>query len=260
MIQKKDSREEYEIDLMRLLAALWRRIWVIGLAVVLSGVVTLGCTYFFVTPLYKSSALMYVNNSSFSVGSTSISLADLNASKSLVDTYIVILKTRISINEIIKRANVDYTYEQMIDKITAESVESTEIFRINVIDPNPETATRIANTITEVLPDRVADIMDGSSVRTVDFAVVPAAKDSPSLARNTAVGMLIGLLLSSAVLIIMELMDDQIHSQEYLTDTLGGSILAVIPDLVDTGSGKGYGYGYGSHYASSYQAAAKAKH
>ena len=71
---------------------------------------------------------MYVNNSNLSVGSTSISLTDLNAAQSLVDTYIVILKSRPTLEDVIEKANVSYTYEQLESMISASSVDGTEGF------------------------------------------------------------------------------------------------------------------------------------
>lgn len=50
--------------------------------------------------------MMYVNNSSISVGSTQVNLSDLTAAQSLVETYMVILKTRGTLEEVIKEAPV----------------------------------------------------------------------------------------------------------------------------------------------------------
>ncbi len=169
------SREE-EIDLLKLLGALWKRIWIIALAAVVGGVVLLAYTKLLVTPLYKSSAMMYVNNSDFSVGSTKVSLSDLNAAQSLVDTYAVILKSRGTLEEVIDKAQLPYTYEELSKMVETGAVDNTEIFSITVTSDDPQEATKIANTIVEVLPDRITEIMDGSDVRTVDFAVVPSKK------------------------------------------------------------------------------------
>jgi uncharacterized protein involved in exopolysaccharide biosynthesis len=82
-----NKNEEYlEIDLLRLLAALWRRAWAIILAMVIFGAAAFGYASYFITPLYNSSSLMYVNNSSFSLCSTSLSISDHSATKSYVDT------------------------------------------------------------------------------------------------------------------------------------------------------------------------------
>lgn len=244
----KRSKEEYaEIDLLLLGAALWHRAWAIVLAMLVCGGAAFGWSCFLVKPLYESTALMYVNNSSFSVGSTSISLSDLNASKTLVDTYIVIMRTRSTLNEVIERTGVDYTYEELRKIIKASAVNETEIFGITVTSYDPAEAELLANTIADVLPGKIAEIMDGSSARLVDFAVAATEKSSPSITKYTALGLMLGLLLSSGAIIFLELTDEHIRDVDYLTQTYGLPLLAEIPDLMARKAGKGY-YTYESSY------------
>lgn len=243
----ENQRDYTEIDLLRLIGVLWRRAWVIVLAMLLCGAAAFAYTYFLITPLYRSSALMYVNNSSITVGSTSVSLADLSASQTLVDTYIVILKTRLTLNEVIEQAELNCSYEDLRDMISASAVDSTEIFEITVTSPNPAEAERIANTIVGVLPEKISEIMDGSSVRTVDFAVQPLKKSSPSFTRNVALGLIAGMALSCGAVILLDLLDEQIRDEEYLTQTYELPVLAAVPDLLK--SDESSKYGYGGYYA-----------
>lgn len=239
-----NQKKEYiEIDLLRLLKALWHRAWAIVLAMLLCGAATFSYTYFFVTPMYEASALMYVNNSSITVGSTSVSLADLSASQTLVDTYIVILKTRLTLNEVIEQADLDYSYEALRDMIRASPVNSTEVFQVTVTSPYPDEAERIANTIVKILPEKISEIMDGSSARTVDFAVQPTSKSSPSFTRNAVLGLMAGMILSCGAVVLLELLDEQIRDEEYLAQTYELPVLAAIPDLLRSGETSKYGYG-----------------
>lgn len=239
-MEKKE--ENQEIDLLRLFGALWRRAWAIVLAAVIFGGCALAYTVFLVKPLYKARTLLYVNNSAISVGDAklSISQGELTAAQSLVDTYSVILKTRTTLEEVIRQANLSYTYEELVEMISAASVNSTEIFYIEVTSPSPTEAELIANTIGRVLPGKIAAIVDGSSVRIVDTAVVPARKSSPSLAKNTAMGILLGIVLACGVIVIGELRDTQIHGPEDLLQSYDIPVLAVIPDLMAADKHSGY--------------------
>lgn len=236
-----------KIDLLKILDGLIRRVWIIILAMILCGAIAFSWAAFFITPLYQSNVLMYVNNSSFSVGSTnfSISSSEITAAKSLVDTYLVILKTRLTLNEVISVGRLDYTYEQLAGMIDADAVNGTEVFSVTVTCPDPEEAEHIANTIGEVLPDKIADVVEGSSVRIVDFAVVPSQKTSPSISKYTMVGLLLGLMISCLGITIVEIVDDQIRSEEYLLTNYGDiPLLSVIPDMLDERGGGYYSYYY----------------
>lgn len=244
---RNNNKDEIEIDLLALLRALLRHVWVVITATVVCGAIALSYTAFLMTPMYTASTLLYVNNSSISVGSTkvNISAADLSAAQSLVDTYIVILKSRTTLEEIIEKTGVNYTYEELKDMISSGAVNGTEIFNVDVTGPDPEETELIANTIAKVLPKQIASIVDGSSVRIVDHAVVPMKKSSPSLTKNTAMGMILGFVLSCGVIVVMELFDTLIKDEEYLIQTYDLPLLAVIPDLQGGGSGNGY---YGNSY------------
>ena len=117
-----------------------------------------------------------------------------------------------------------------------------------VTDANPQEAEKIANAIADVLPNKIAAIVEGSSARIVDYAVVPSQKSSPNITKLTAMGLLAGFVLSAAVIIVLELMDETIHDEDYLAQNFDLPVLAAIPDMLNGGKDKGY-YKYGSYGA-----------
>lgn len=241
------SSEYYEIDLMQLLRLLWRKAWAIILAAVIGGAAAFSIAAFLVTPKYEAKAMMYVNNSSFSVGSTSFSISstELSAAQSLVDTYLIILTSRTTLNEVIRAAELDYSYETLNAMLSAGAVNGTEVFSITVTSEDPYEAKLIANTIVDILPDRISDVVDGSSVRVVDYAVIPSEKASPNITKFTMIGLLLGVVVACAVLFLRMTSDTLIHNEDYLMETYDLPVLAVIPDLSSSNE-EGY---YGAYQA-----------
>ena len=76
----------FEIDILTLIRAVWKKGLIIALVAILFGSATFGVTAFLMNPEYQATASMYVNNSTFNLGSTSFSISssDLSASNSLV--------------------------------------------------------------------------------------------------------------------------------------------------------------------------------
>lgn len=256
----QNKQDEQEIDLLKLLKVLVSRIWIIAAAAVVGGIAFLMFTFFFITPKYESSALLYVNNNSLNIGSTklNISAGDITASSSLIDTYAVILKSRTTLEQAIREGALPYNYEQLSKMVNGGAEGKTPVFKITVTDSNPEMAAHICNTIVEIMVDErsgIAAIVEGSSVSVIDYAVVATKKASPSLKKNTAIGMLLGFVVACGVIILVSLMDTTIREEEYLMETYKDiPVLANIPNLLESAAG-GY-YGYGSSYA---QASDKAK-
>lgn len=240
------------IDLPELARVLWKNILAIALVAVLAGSAAFGYTAFLIAPQYQATASLYANNSSFSLGSTnfSISSADLNVSSSLVSVYLYILDSRTTMEEVIKEANLDYTPEALSKIITSKGVSNTGAFEVTVTSDDPSEAELIANTIAKVLPDRISEIVDGTAVRIVDYAIIPSRRSGPDIVKNTAMGILAGGVLSAALVSLCFLVND--HSKDMIrsADDLRAMfpdrmILAMIPDMRASAKNGYYSYYYG---------------
>ena len=240
MLEKND---EIEIDLQRLFSAILNKAWLVGLVAVVCAVAAFLGTYFFITPQYQSTAMFYVNNNSLSLGETSLSISsgDISASRGLVDSYIVILNTRESLNDVIDYAGVDRTYGQLKGMISAEAVDSTEIFKVVVTSPDPEEAEKIADAIAYILPKRISSIIEGTSAKVVDSAIIASKPSSPSYTKNTMIGFIVGFVLMVAIIIIRELTDISVHTEEDITRSCKHPVLAAVPDMTANTKG-GYYY------------------
>lgn len=238
----KKGQDYREVDIVTLLRALWDHMWLILAAALAVGIVCFVWARFIVTPTYEASVLMYVNNSQDA--SKPISNSELSAAQSLVDTYVVILNSRTTTEQVRTAAGVSYSDSQLQKMIRAQAVNSTEVFRITVTSTDPQEAMDIANTVAAVLPSRISDVVEGSSVRVVDYAQLPTTKAAPDIAMYTGLGALIGLIMMCAVVILCELFDDQIRSEDDLLAAYPQiPVLAVIPELTQRMDGYGYGYG-----------------
>ena len=243
--QINKNEEVNEVNLKRLVDTVLRRAWLVILAAIVGAVVTFGGTYFFVTPLYESTAMFYVNNNSISVGeaSLSISSADITASKSLVDTYIVILNTRETMMDVMDYAEVSRSYSDIVDMIEAEAVNDTEIFQVTVTSPDPAEAEKLANSIAYILPKRISSIVEGTSAKIVDSAVIPSEPSSPNLVVNTLVGFLLGLVICVGAIVLKELFNITIREEDDVTQICKYPLLTSVPDMASSSKG-GYDYRY----------------
>ena len=111
----------------------------------------------------------------------------------------------------------------------------------------------IANTIAKILPDRISEIVDGSSVRIVDYAIIPSHRSSPSMVKNTAMGILAGGFLAAAWVVVRFLLNDKSKMMIQSADDLRAAypdmmVLAMIPDMRVSDKKNGY---YSNYYYSS---------
>ena len=240
--EKNNNREYYTIDVLHIVKLLFRRVWVIALCGVLSAAIGFLIAAFAITPKYSSDIKLYVNNSSVSIGDTfSISTSELTAAQSLIRTYGEILGSRSTLERIIQKANVEYTCDELSEMIICEPSNYTEIMRVAVTCDDPYEASKLANTIAEVLPVRISEIIDGASMEVVDSAIPKMDKVSLGITQCTAVGLLLGVVLSTLVLVVVALMDDTVHDEEYILRNYDYPILGKVPNLMSLDN-KAYAY------------------
>ena len=239
----KNREDAFVIDISHIAKSVWQRAWIVAVAAVVVAALAFSYAAFFITPTYSSSIMLYINNSSISVGDMnfSISSSEISAAQSLVKTYTVILKNRTTLEEVAKEAGLSYSWKQLYDMIDAAPVQDTEIMGVTVTCADPYEAEKIANSISRVLPRRVSSIVEGSSMEVVDEAVVNTQKVAPSISKYTATGLVLGVLISLLWLVVKALKDNTIHDEDYILNNYDYPILAKVPDLLDTGAKK-YSY------------------
>lgn len=238
-MNNKTKGREYEINVLEMLAAVLKKWWLVLIAMLAGALLLFLYTRFFVTPLYQSSVSFYVNNGQRS--EDKISNSDISASQSLVDTYIVILKYGTTLDDVIKDAKLDYTSTQLTKKITCAAINDTEVFQVTVTDPSPEVAEKTAKSIEKILPDKVADVIEGSTVRVVRTPNLPTRPSSPNIQRSVILGAIIGMMLGCLYAAAQYFLDDRIrNAQQLLKDRYPFPVLAAIPDLTQDSGGYYY--------------------
>ena len=258
MDEQMERKGEFgEVNLRHLFDVLLNKAWVVVSTSLAGAVITFLITFFFITPKYQAAAMFYVNNNAISVGNASLSISngDLVTSRGLVDSYIVILNTRETLNDVLDYAASNLSYSSLRSMISASAVNETEIFQVSVTSPDPQEAERLANAIAYILPKRINTIIEGTSAKIVDSAVVPSSPSSPSYVTNTLLGFLLGFVMSAGVIVLQEIFDITIRREEDVTQITRLPILASVPDMMGHSKGgryhRGY-YQYRSYYHSYY--------
>lgn len=245
---EKKEKDGVEIDLKRLMMAVLYRWWIILLATIVCGTAAFCYAWFSITPVYAANVKLYVNNNY--VDSPGYSSAQITAAKDLAATYMVILESRNVLDEVSEKTGGKYSYGQLKSMVSATAINETEVFQVQVTGTDYKDAATIANYIAEVLPAKITAIVEGSSVRVIDFAVENPNPVGPSYEKYLLLGAAAGMVLSVALVVVIDLTDTSIKSEEYLIHVYGKfPLLAVIPDSEHTGSSykKGY-YRYSRGY------------
>ena len=102
--------------------------------------------------------------------------------------------------------------------------------RYNVLAREADTARSIYDGLLQRYRELNASAgIASSNIAIIDRAEIPGAQSSPSLTRNLAIGLLLGLALAAIAIFLRDQLDDVIHTPEDMEDKLGLSLLGVVP-------------------------------
>lgn len=174
-------REKFqEIDLWLLLSAVRRKLWRILAAGMAGALAALLLTWMLVTPQYESQVLLYVQQT--------------QSAKDLADSFEVVVKMRESLMEVIGYTGVPYNHTQLQQRIRVSSVKETDFFQITVSGADAKETAMLANAIGELLPEQVARIMEGTTVKAVGEAIPALAPSVPHYPSSGLLGFALGVL------------------------------------------------------------------
>ena len=223
-----------EIDVLSLLKTLWKRKFLIILTALLTGILALGYSVFIAKPAYKSTTRIYVVNRQQGENPT-LTNQDLQAGSYLVKDYKEIILSQDVLASVISELKLSGSPSDLASKVTVTVPTDTRIVSITVTHADPAETSRIANTLREVAAEKIIAVTKVSDVTTLEEAETPKTPSSPNIRRNTIIGVLAGGILMVLVVVSVEILDDRVKKPEDIEETLGMTLLGVIPDMSKVG-------------------------
>ena len=180
---------------------------------------------FLVTPQYDSTTSLYVVNQSSDNGA-GITNQDLQAGSFLVKDYKEIILSQDVLKNVTTTLGIT---DDIKEKITVNIPVDTRILSITVRDSDPNQAATIANTLRDEAAKKIIEVTKVSDVTTLE-AALPAEKPStPQTKRNLVLGFIVGAFLATALVIVLEVLDDRVKRPQDIEEGLGMTLLGVVP-------------------------------
>jgi capsular polysaccharide biosynthesis protein len=226
--------DTFEIDLKQLLEVAIARIKLIIFIIFVFGVSAFLISKFVLTPMYTTSATMYVNNNKTST-SQNISISDIDTGRELVGLYSEFIESDTVLEQVAStvsnETDIAFTAKDIRSMLSSGAVNDTALMSVTVTSPSPEISQIIANAVADIAPDRITEFMEGSSVKVVDYAKLPEYPSSPNVTKNTAMGIVLGAVVAFGLVFIMELTDTRIKNEEDLKKLVEYPVIGIIPEI-----------------------------
>lgn len=221
-----------EITFSDIFHALLGHIVFILIIALICGMMAFAYTKIFITPLYRTRITLFaVSNTK--PDSTVVTPSEQSSSAQLATTYAQILKSTNVMEAVsaeLEKKDLHYSSAQLKDMVSTATT-TTQVFNVIVTATSGYDAKTVADVIADVASVKIVQIVGGGDVRIVDYAEIPGDPSSPNVSENTVLGVVIGLLLACAFVIIRSLTDSTIWSEEDITKQYDIPILGTVPQL-----------------------------
>lgn len=174
---------------------------------------------------YSATVSMYVLVKQENANSNSLS-SDLSASQMVTNDVATLLKSDRVVNETASALGLDSlkAYKTSITSSTTSRVLSLE-----VTGPDAEMAANVANKMADEVSSVAHDVMNVDSVNVVDSAKVPTAPSGPKRPLFMAIGLLGGLFVAVAIVVVSDMLNTKVRDEEELEELLGLPVIGRIP-------------------------------
>ena len=200
-----------EIDLLELARLLWSHALQIAAAGIAAAVICLLVCTFVLTPRYQASVNLIVN--SRQDGNASITSDNINSARNLIDTYAVIIKSNIVLNDVIEQLGLDMTYRQLL------------------ANEDPALAGKIVQAIAETAPDVIVDKVEAGSCKVVSDVEITSNPVFPQTKKYVLASALGGIVAACGILVLDHLLHDYIVDSEDIQKKLELPVLGLIPEV-----------------------------
>lgn len=219
---------EETISLKELFQVLRKRLAMILAITFGAAIVSAIISFFFMTPIYQSATQILVNQKKQE--GAAFQAGEVQTNIQLTNTYKVIIKSPVILDQVKEKLNLDMTAEELAEKIEVANEKDSQVISVTAQDKDPKVARDIANTTAEVFTDEVVKIMSVDNVTVLSKAEVGEAQSpiKPNPTLNIAIAFVVGLMASVGLAFLLEYLDNTVKKEEDIEALLGLPVLGVV--------------------------------
>lgn len=176
-------------------------------------------------PIYTASVKIFAGKDEQIQGDYSSN--ELDSYKTLINSYIEIVKTDDFMNTVIQKGSLNMTSGQLMGGLSFSIAQNAPILTISYTAGDPEIAQNVVSTLASEFEVGVKEIILNTYTKIIDS--VKVVENLPAKGKVVFVGFMAGLLIGIGLVFVIDYLDDTIVQSEELEKILPIPVLAELP-------------------------------
>lgn len=217
---------ENTLDLLKLKDIIKKNLKLLILLPLVFLIISAIITFLIMVPKYEASTQVLVNQKESD--NQQFNPQQVQNDIQLVNTYNEIIKSPRILDATAEKLGKKYSVKDIEEMLTVSNQAETQLLNINIQSENKKETEKVANTIAQVFSDEVPDIMNVDNVSILSKANGTAIQVAPKPLVNLFIGLALGLLVALIVVVLKELFDKRIKTEEDVATELDLPVLGAI--------------------------------
>lgn len=217
----------FEIDIKELFHLLLHKLWLIMLVGIFGAALAGSYSEYLVTPVYSSTAKLYVINREY--GEDVVTWSDVQTGAVLAQDFMILVKSRPVTEEVIQQLGLDMDPEALAGMVSVDVPMDSRVMDITATHPDRLTAKLIVDAVAEISSQQLVNVMGMDKVNIVEEGNIPFYPSSPDVMRNAVLGGFLGIVVTSLIILLVYILNDSIKTSEDIEKYLGITTLGIIP-------------------------------
>ncbi len=220
-----DFENKKTVNFAELMLLAIKRWFIITPILIVCMVISLIYSSFIATPMYDSTAKLYVVNKETQV----VNSVDFSISTYLTNDFTEIIGDMVVLEEVANDLGNKYDINTLKGFITVSQPEDTRIIEIKVRSPKAEDSKQIADSICRISQNKLVDVMGFDRINIIRNGSLEKTPASPSTILNLIYALIFGIIVSAIIILTIYLTDNKISTRQDVEKYLNLSVLASIP-------------------------------
>ena len=216
------------MTLLELLQLVRRHMKLVVILPVLFALVAVGVCWGLLPNQYTTSTSIYALTKLDYNTDGSMTYTDLSGSQLLAND----LAELAADEQLQKKVASQLNMEDLEDyEVEVESSQASRVMSISVTGPSAGTAAAVANKMAEAMGNTAMEVMYAKAVNVISMAQIPDEPSGPMRPLYVAVAFLAGLFIAIAIIVLMDLFNTRIRTEEEAVELLGMPVIGRFPEV-----------------------------